>query len=175
MTQPNDENPVLVTDRGAVRTVTLNRPAAFNSFDLALKQALLTALADAADPAIRAVVITGAGRAFCAGQDLKEHLALVAADDERVGRTVGDFYNPLVRSLQDLRKPVVAAVNGPAAGAGTGLALARPAPAWPWPATCGSRRHRRPSRWRSRASDSPPTPARPTCCPGSWDRAGPRR
>lgn len=124
MTQPNDENPVLVTDRGAVRTVTLNRPAAFNSFDLALKQALLTALADAADPAIRAVVITGAGRAFCAGQDLKEHLALVAADDERVGRTVGDFYNPLVRSLQNLRKPVVAAVNGPAAGAGTGLALA---------------------------------------------------
>ena len=124
MTEPNGENPVLVTDRGAVRTVTLNRPAAFNTFDSALKQALLAALAGAADPSVRAVVVTGAGRAFCAGQDLKEHLALVAAGDDRVGRTVAEFYNPLVRALQGLRKPVIAAVNGPAAGAGTGLALA---------------------------------------------------
>lgn len=124
MTQPSSENPVLIADRGAVRTVTLNRPAAYNSFDLALKEALLAALAGAADPSVRAVVVTGAGRAFCAGQDLKEHLDLVAAGDERVGRTVGEFYNPLVRSLLGLRKPVIAAVNGPAAGAGTGLALA---------------------------------------------------
>jgi len=124
MTHPTADPPVLVTDRGAVRTVTLNRPTAFNSFDLALKAGLLDALEAAADRSVRAVVITGAGRAFCAGQDLKEHLALVAANDERVGRTVSEFYNPVVRTVLGLRKPVIAAVNGPAAGAGTGLALA---------------------------------------------------
>ena len=70
---------ILVSDAAGVRTITLNRPAAFNSFNLALKGALLAALDDAAtEPTVRAVVITGAGRAFCAGQDLKEHLALVS-------------------------------------------------------------------------------------------------
>lgn len=123
-TAPTAESPVLVTDRGAVRTLTLNRPTAFNSFNLALKGALLTALDAAAEPSVRAVVLTGAGRAFCAGQDLKEHLALVAAGDERVGETVRQFYNPVVRALLGLRKPVIAAINGPAAGAGTGVALA---------------------------------------------------
>lgn len=117
--------PLLITDRGAVRTLTLNRPAAYNAFDLALKGELLTALDVAGrDRSVRALVITGSGRAFSAGQDLKEHLALVAARDERVARAVGEFYNPLVRALLGLRKPVIAAVNGPAAGAGAGLALA---------------------------------------------------
>ena len=78
--RPSAEPVVLVADAGGVRTLTLNRPAAFNSFNLELKAALLAALDDAAaEPSVRAVVITGAGRAFCAGQDLKEHLALVAA------------------------------------------------------------------------------------------------
>jgi len=117
--------PVLVTDTGAVRTVTLNRPMAFNSFDLAMKSALLDTLAaTSADPDVRAVVITGAGRAFCAGQDLKEHLALVAAGDPRVATTVAEFYNVLVTVLTEMPKPVIAAVNGPAAGAGAGLAYA---------------------------------------------------
>ena len=99
--------------------------AAFNSFNLALKMALLAALDEAtADPSVRALVITGAGRAFCAGQDLKEHLALVAAGDERIAETVSGFYNPLVRAVTGMRKPVIAAVNGPAAGAGAGLAFA---------------------------------------------------
>lgn len=122
---PVTEPTVLVADSGAVRTLTLNRPAAFNSFDLNLKQALMTALVDAAaESAVRAVVITGAGRAFCAGQDLKEHLALVAAQDQRVARTVAEFYNPMVLAVSGMAKPVVAAVNGPAAGAGAGLAFA---------------------------------------------------
>jgi len=119
------EPSVLVSDVGAVRTVTLNRPAAFNSFDLAMKAALLDALAAAtADPNVRAVVITGAGRAFCAGQDLKEHLALVAAGDPRVATTVAEFYNVLVTLVTAMPKPVIAAVNGAAAGAGAGLAYA---------------------------------------------------
>ncbi len=119
------EPPVLVSDVGAVRTITLNRPAAFNSFDLAMKAALLDALAAAtADPDVRAVVITGAGRAFCAGQDLKEHLALVAAGDPRVATTVAEFYNVLVTLVTGMPKPVIAAVNGAAAGAGAGLAYA---------------------------------------------------
>jgi len=119
------EPSVLVSDVGAVRTVTLNRPAAFNSFDLAMKAALLDALAAATDdPNVRAVVITGAGRAFCAGQDLKEHLALVAAGDPRVATTVAEFYNVLVTLVTAMPKPVIAAVNGAAAGAGAGLAYA---------------------------------------------------
>ncbi len=73
---------------------------------------------------MRAVVITGSGRAFCAGQDLKEHLQLVAANDPRLADTVSEFFNPVVRLLADMGKPVIAAVNGPAAGAGTGLAAA---------------------------------------------------
>ena len=124
-TTPTADPPILVTDVGAVRTLTLNRPTAFNSFNLDLKSALLAALAHAADDRnVRALVITGAGRAFCAGQDLKEHLALVAARDQRVARTVADFYNPMVLAVTGMAKPVIAAVNGAAAGAGAGLAFA---------------------------------------------------
>ncbi len=118
------ETPLLVSDEGAVRTLTLNRPRAFNSFNLELKQALLAALDEARDPAVRAVLVTGAGRAFCAGQDLKEHLALIDARDPRLATTVSGFYNPLVRAVTSLPKPVIAAVNGAAAGAGAGLAFA---------------------------------------------------
>ncbi len=121
---PNDA-PLLLQDADGVRTITLNRPKAFNSFNLELKSALLAALdAAATDPTVRTVVLTGAGPAFCAGQDLKEHLALVAAADPRVGTTVAEFYNPLVRAVTGMAKPVIAAVNGPAAGAGAGLAFA---------------------------------------------------
>ena len=116
---------VAVVDSGGVRTLTLNRPGAFNSFNLELKSALLAALAAAgSEPSVRAVVITGAGRAFCAGQDLKEHLALISADDPRVTATVAEFYNPLIVAVTGMAKPVIAAVNGVAAGAGAGLAFA---------------------------------------------------
>src|SRR6478609_5495359 len=124
MTSP-DDGPLLVRQDGAVRTLILHRPAAFNAFDSSLKAAFLEALREAAaDAGVRAVVITGSGRAFCAGQDLKEHLKLVTANDPRLADTVSAFFNPVVRLLANMGKPVIAAVNGPAAGAGTGLAAA---------------------------------------------------
>ncbi len=118
-------DPLLVEDDGAVRTLTFNRPAASNSFDLALKDATLRALLEAAaDPSVRALVLTGNGRAFCAGQDLKEHLALVQAGDPRLATTVGSFYNPAISLITTMDKPVIAAVNGAAAGAGAAFAYA---------------------------------------------------
>ncbi len=105
-----------------VATLTLDRPDALNSLTVGLKQELIGALATiAADAAIRAVVLTGAGRAFCAGQDLRERLepeAAPLADEIRLR------YNPLIRAMRDLPKPIVAAVNGIAAGAGASLAFA---------------------------------------------------
>lgn len=120
-----DAEPVLVEAARGVMTITMNRPGAFNAFDQAMKRAFLAAVAEAGtDDTVRAVVITGVGRAFCAGQDLKEHLARVAAGDPSVARTVSEFYNPAIATLTGLKKPVVAAVNGVAAGAGVGIALA---------------------------------------------------
>ena len=117
--------PLLISDHGAVRTLTFNRPAAFNSFDLALKEATLRALTQAAaDASVRAVVLTGSGRAFCAGQDLKEHLMLVQTGDPRIATTVDDFYNPAILLITGMEKPVIAAVNGAAAGAGAAFAYA---------------------------------------------------
>jgi 2-(1,2-epoxy-1,2-dihydrophenyl)acetyl-CoA isomerase len=107
---------------GAVATVTLDRPEALNALTVALKDELLVAFEGfAADGDVRAVVLTGAGRAFCAGQDLRERLepgALPLADEIRAR------YNPLIRAMRGLPKPIVAAVNGVAAGAGAALAFA---------------------------------------------------
>lgn len=107
-------------------TVTLNRPEAMNALNLAAKAALRDAVeAAAGDDAVRAVLLTAAGeRAFCVGQDLKEHIGLLAAGDGAVMSTVREHYNPVVRALTAAAKPVVAAVNGVAAGAGFGFALA---------------------------------------------------
>ncbi len=116
---------LLVNDADGVRTLTLNRPGAFNAFDLELKSQFLPALrAAAADDSVRVVVICGNGRAFSAGQDLKEHLTLTAAGDPAVARTVPDFYNPMIEAVISMRKPVIAAVNGVAAGAGAALCFA---------------------------------------------------
>jgi 2-(1,2-epoxy-1,2-dihydrophenyl)acetyl-CoA isomerase len=111
-----------VTD--AVGTITLNRPDGMNSLTVEMKEALrATVVRAAADPAVRAVILTGAGRAFCAGQDLREH-----GDNLAAGRglddTVRKHYNPIVLAIAGMRKPVVAAVNGVAAGAGASLAFA---------------------------------------------------
>jgi 2-(1,2-epoxy-1,2-dihydrophenyl)acetyl-CoA isomerase len=123
MSQPQAE--ALVEHDGAVATITLNRPAAMNSMSLHLKDELLATLeAVAADVQIRAVVLTGAGRAFCVGQDLKEHVALLEASDPAPLSTVREHYNPIVTAVMTMPKPVVAAVNGMAAGAGASLAFA---------------------------------------------------
>jgi 2-(1,2-epoxy-1,2-dihydrophenyl)acetyl-CoA isomerase len=117
-------DPLLVTRDGAVATVTLHRPDSLNSLDLALKEALAAALATLADDrTVRAVVLTGAGRAFCVGQDLREHVATLESGEGPPLDTVAVHYNPIARALVGRPKPVVAAVRGMAAGAGAGLAF----------------------------------------------------
>jgi 2-(1,2-epoxy-1,2-dihydrophenyl)acetyl-CoA isomerase len=117
--------PVLVDLADGVATVTLNRPEAMNSLDAAAKNALVAALSQvAADPAARCVVLTGAGRAFCVGQDLKEHISLINADRWSLKRTVHEHYSPVVSLIATMNKPVVAAINGVAAGAGAAFAFA---------------------------------------------------
>jgi 2-(1,2-epoxy-1,2-dihydrophenyl)acetyl-CoA isomerase len=121
MTSPGVE--IEVAD--AVGTVTFNRPEALNALDDASKDALLAGLRRLADdPGVRCVVLTGTGRAFCAGQDLRQHVqGLVQSSPEEVWRTVPEQYNPIALTLQTMDKPVVAAVNGVAAGAGASLAF----------------------------------------------------
>lgn len=120
-----EQSPVLLDRADGVATVTLNRPGAMNSLDVATKEALLAALREAArDPEVRCVVLTGTGRAFSVGQDLKEHVGLLAEDAEALWRTVADHYNPVVELIATMDKPVVAAVNGVAAGAGAAFAFA---------------------------------------------------
>ncbi|HEV8450254.1 MAG TPA: enoyl-CoA hydratase-related protein [Gaiellales bacterium] len=111
---------LLVTHDGAVQTITLNRPDVLNAFDLAMDELLAAALDRAAHPDVRALVITGAGRGFCVGQDVGEFPRDAAA----VGELLRRHFNPAIRALRGLRKPVIAAINGPAAGAGLALALA---------------------------------------------------
>jgi 2-(1,2-epoxy-1,2-dihydrophenyl)acetyl-CoA isomerase len=109
----------------AVATVTLNRPESMNALDTALKEALRDALRAAAeDPQVRAVLLTGRGRAFCVGQDLAEHAHNLDADPGAVWATVPEHYTPIASTLATMPKPVVAAVNGAAAGAGAAFAFA---------------------------------------------------
>jgi 2-(1,2-epoxy-1,2-dihydrophenyl)acetyl-CoA isomerase len=116
---------LLVERHQGVATLTMNRPESMNSLSVELKEALRDTLADVAgDRAVRAVVLAGTGRGFCVGQDLREHVALLEANDPAPLSTVDEHYNPIVLSLARMPKPVVAAVNGMAAGAGAGLAFA---------------------------------------------------
>ena len=118
------ELPVIVTRSDGVATVRLNRPGAMNALDLAMKELLLSSLREvAADADVRAVVLTGTGKAFCVGQDLKEHVEQIRSG-EVLSSTVQEHYNPIVTLLLTMDKPVVAAVNGVAAGAGASLAFA---------------------------------------------------
>lgn len=123
--------PVLVTRDGAVATVTFNRPDSMNSLTAATRRGLLDALTEVGeDPAVRVVVLTGSGRAFCVGHDLKEHLSKLApgaggesASLDEVWSVVPREYNPLAHAIAAMDKPVIAAVNGVAAGAGASLAF----------------------------------------------------
>lgn len=118
--------PVLLDLSGGVATITLNRPEAMNSLDIATKELLLeTVRSVAADSAARCVVLTGTGRAFCTGQDLKEHVQLLTSGgSDQLFTTVDAHYNPIVTALAEMEKPVIAAVNGVAAGAGASLSFA---------------------------------------------------
>lgn len=108
-----------------VATVTLNRPDTMNALDTALKVALRDTLRQASeDEAVRAVVLTGAGRAFCVGQDLAEHAHNLEGGLAAVWRTVPEHYTPIAGLLATMPKPVVAAVNGVAAGAGAAFSFA---------------------------------------------------
>jgi 2-(1,2-epoxy-1,2-dihydrophenyl)acetyl-CoA isomerase len=111
---------VLTSRDGAVLTITLNRPEVYNAFNRALHDALRDALTEAQDPAVRCVVVTGAGKGFCAGQDLKEFGQVSASIRDALEQT----YHPNIRLVRALEKPVIAAVNGPAAGAGLSFACA---------------------------------------------------
>ncbi len=105
---------------GAVLTITLNRPESYNAFTTSMHAALRAALEEAAAAEVRAVVITGAGRGFCAGQDLSEFRELDR--DHDLGEHLEATYHPNVRAIRGLEKPVIAAINGPVAGAGLSLA-----------------------------------------------------
>ena len=112
---------LLWTEDAGVAEITLNRPEVLNSFNELMGQELLDALGRAADPSIRAVLLTGAGRAFCAGQDLAETQSPDGPVD--FAEIVRLKYTPIVQAVRQLQKPVVCAVNGVAAGAGANLAF----------------------------------------------------
>ncbi|HEU0245824.1 MAG TPA: enoyl-CoA hydratase-related protein [Gaiellaceae bacterium] len=111
---------VLTHRDGDVLAVTLNRPDVYNAINRAMHDGLAAALDEAADPEVRAVVITGAGRGFCSGQDLREFQELPGGVREALERT----YHPNIRAIRALEKPVIAAINGACAGAGLSLACA---------------------------------------------------
>ena len=119
------ENDLIITEcREGYRVITLNRPDRLNSFNEAMHAALMSALVDAeTDGNCRALILTGAGRGFCAGQDLSDRVFSPGQVPD-LSSTLERLYNPLVRKIRTLQMPVICAVNGVAAGAGANIALA---------------------------------------------------
>ena len=116
---------ILFETRSGAARLTLNRPDRLNSFTVQMHEEVAEALSQVeADAQVRALLITGAGRGFCAGQDLADRAVAPGAEPVDLGESVERFYNPLIRRLTSLPKPVVCAVNGVAAGAGANIALA---------------------------------------------------
>jgi 2-(1,2-epoxy-1,2-dihydrophenyl)acetyl-CoA isomerase len=121
---PEASPTVLKRREGAVAVITLNRPDRLNSFTVEMHAALASALEDAgSDVGCRAVLLTGAGRGFCAGQDLSDRAVAPGIKQLDLGESLELRYNPLVRRMRALSKPIVVAVNGVAAGAGANIAL----------------------------------------------------
>src|SRR5262245_47666619 len=120
------EQTVLISPGNGYRTLALNRPDRLNAINEEMLVALKAAIDDAdKDEDCRALILTVSGRGFCAGQDLSDRLiAFQSGQQPDIKRTLGEFYNPLVRRLRSLRMPVISAVNGTAAGAGANIALA---------------------------------------------------
>ena len=121
-----ETQPVLIESLdGGVLTLTLNRPERLNAFNVALHEALAGAIARAAaDEKCRAVLVTGAGKGFCAGADLTDRAVAPGGARPNLGESLDKRYNPLIRAMRSLPKPIVCAVNGAAAGAGVNFALA---------------------------------------------------
>lgn len=116
---------VRTTIVGGVGTVRIDRPEAFNALDTVTKNALLAALTQVAeDPQVRVVVLTGTGRSFCAGEDLRSHATALLSGAQTLADTIDAHYNPIATVLATMDKPVVAAINGVAAGAGASMAMA---------------------------------------------------
>jgi 2-(1,2-epoxy-1,2-dihydrophenyl)acetyl-CoA isomerase len=118
------EDPILYTLSDNLARITLNRPERLNSFNVAMHEALAAALDRAEADGARAILLTGAGRGFCAGQDLSDRAVAPDGEAPDLGASVERFYNPLIRRLTSMPLPVVCAVNGVAAGAGANIALA---------------------------------------------------
>lgn len=124
-----EDNSILIEDRAVgptarYRIITLNRPTRLNALVAPMLQALRRAMSEAElDPSCRAVLLTGAGRGFCAGQDLAERSVKSDGPPPDLGASLDSLYNPLIRKIRATPLPVVCAVNGPAAGAGANLAL----------------------------------------------------
>lgn len=120
-----DYQTILLEQRPGITRITLNRPDVLNSFNEQMHGELIEALRQAqADPGVRCLLITGAGRGFCAGQDLGARRGRSAAEGLDLGKSLEQYYNPLVRALREFHAPVICAVNGVAAGAGANVALA---------------------------------------------------
>ncbi len=116
---------ILVADAAGLRSITLNRPDRLNAFTTEMLNQFNAVLQDsAADDAVRAVLLTGSGRGFCAGQDLYDRSVAPGGTAPDLGESLENRYNPTVRTMRTMPKPVVVAVNGVAAGAGANLALA---------------------------------------------------
>lgn len=113
---------VLYQKNGAVATITLNRPDVFNAFDETQSYDLQAALKEARkDSEVRVVILTGAGKAFCSGQDLK---AIAGSKNRSLSDSLYKRYNPIIKAMRDMPKPIIGRINGVAAGAGASLALA---------------------------------------------------
>lgn len=119
------EQSILFSVEAGVAIITLNRPQQLNSFNPLMHKELKQALKRAqSDDSVRAVLLTGAGRGFCAGQDLNDRNVNQATEMPDLGESIEQYYNPLIKQIVSMPKPVIAAVNGVAAGAGANIALA---------------------------------------------------